>query len=84
MDKFYIGATSETASDRFNKHIQGFYENKYTAMAKDWEIYLAIECITTKQAFAIERHIKRMKSRRYIGSLKCYPEMIEKLLNRYS
>jgi putative endonuclease len=84
INKFYIGATGETVSERLNKHVQGFYDNKYTAIAKDWEIFLAIECMTTKQAFAIEAHIKRMKSRKYIENLKCYPEMIEKLLNHYS
>ena len=84
VNKFYIGATSETVLTRFNKHIEEFYDKKYTGVAKDWEIFLSIECVTIKQAFKIEAHIKRMKSHKYIENLKHYPEMIEKLLNRYS
>ena len=84
INKFYIGATSETVQERFNRHIQGLYDHKYTALAKDWEVFLTIECTTTKQAFAIEAHIKRMKSRKYVGNLKRYPGMIKSLLNKYS
>ena len=84
INKFYTGATSEAILTRFNKHIEGFYDKKYTAIAKDWEIFLSIECATIKQAFKIEAHIKRMKSHKYIENLKHYPEMVEKLLKKYS
>jgi putative endonuclease len=32
----------------------------------------------------IERHIKKMKSKKYIQNLKKYPEMVEKLLIKNS
>ncbi len=84
INKFYIGATSETVQERFDRHIRGTYDHKYTALAKDWQIFLTIECATTRQAFAIEAHIKRMKSRKYVENLERYPEMIKNLLNKYS
>lgn len=36
------------------------------------------------QAMQVEKHIKSMKSRIYIENLKRYPEMIIKLIEKYS
>ena len=33
---------------------------------------------------AVEEHIKSMKSKKYIQNLKKYPEMVEKLKDKYS
>ena len=52
--------------------------------AKDWEVYLKIECKSKEQALAIEKHIKKMKSKVYIQNLKKYSEMKFKLLEKYS
>lgn len=35
-------------------------------------------------ARSIESHIKRMKSKKYIESLKNYPEIVKGLISRYS
>jgi putative endonuclease len=32
----------------------------------------------------IEQHIKKMKSKVYIQNLKRYPEILQKLINKYS
>jgi putative endonuclease len=36
-----------------------------------------------KQAFQIEKHIKRMKSKKYIKDLKKFPDISEKLKLKY-
>ena len=41
----------------------------------------ALSCFT--QALAIEKHIKSMKSRKYLENLKKYPEITEKLKQLY-
>ena len=85
LDKFYIGANREGLDRRIEKHNSDFYgESKYSASAVDWTLFLAIPCQTFSQAVNIERHIKRMKSRVYILNLKKYPELVEKLLKKYS
>lgn len=83
LDKYYIGATNINTTERLNRHVSGYYDKKFTAKADDWELFLEIICLNVKQAFAIEAHIKRMKSRKYIENLKCYPAMVEKLLLQY-
>jgi putative endonuclease len=61
------------------RHLSNYDENKFTSIAKDWELYFLIDCSTMAQALKIEAHIKRMKSRKYIENVRAYPEMVEKL-----
>ena len=84
LNSFYTGFTKTSVFDRLKRHNEKYYENKYTAKACDWEIFLSKECISEQHAKAIEAHIKRMKSKTYILNLKRYPNMIIELLNKYS
>ena len=82
LSRFYTGYTS-------NFEIRTiFHENpnsrKFTYNAKDWDLFLKIDCKSQKQAIGIEKHIKSMKSSVYIQNLVKYPEMIEKLLAKYN
>ncbi len=84
LNQFYIGATHEDVVHRIQKHNQGTYgKSKFTSKAKDWVLFLFIECNDYSQAVNIERHIKKMKSKTYITNLAKYPEMILKLKDRY-
>jgi len=84
LNRFYIGATEFMPNIRWEQHIEKIYNNKsFTAKADDWVIYLTIKCYSKRQAFAIESHIKRMKSKKYIENLNRYPEMILKLKSKY-
>ena len=82
MDAFYIGQTLNVYQ-RIEEHNSKFYQNSSTAKAKDWELYFSIECISRHQAILIERHIKSMRNRKYYESLKNYPEISEKLKQKY-
>ncbi len=85
LDRFYIGSSILYPADRLEKHITQYYgATKFTAKADDWELFIIINCKTIVQAQNIEKHIKRMKSSKYIRNLLTYPEIIEKLKNRYS
>jgi len=73
----------DSFEERLNKHNSGFYKEAYTSFATDWELYLLIECSTVSQALCVGKHIKKMKSKVYIMNLKKYPEMIEKLIDKF-
>jgi putative endonuclease len=85
LNKYYVGSTTETIIERLEKHITEYYEGThFTHSTKDWNIYLTIPCLNRNQAKKVEAHIKRMKSKKYIQNLKEHPQIIKKLLNKYS
>ena len=83
-DIFYTGATTIEPKLRLERHNNGYYDKKFTGKAKDWELFLHIECVSMKQATEIEKHVKKMKSKIYIKNLKSFPAIAEKLKIRYS
>ena len=83
LGKFYVGATRTSIEDRLILHAKKVYGQKsFTASATDWELYLNIPTQTYEHALRLEKHIKSMKSRKYIENLKKYPELIEKILDQ--
>lgn len=82
-DTFYIGYTHDKIEVRLASHNSAKYENSYTSKTNDWKLFFSIECTSQKQALNIEKHIKRMKSRKYIQNLTIYPEISQKLLLQY-
>ena len=82
-DCYYIGFTSESVETRLKKHLDHYYKNHFTARHSDWNVFYTISCVSDSQAMQIEKHLKRMKSKVYLNNLKRYPEMAEKLLERY-
>ena len=81
--RYYTGETYDVA-ERLERHNTGYYDEKWTESGKPWRLVLAIECTDKKQALCIERHIKAMKSKKYIENLVQYPEMVEKLKARFA
>ena len=82
LNQFYIGETVDF-EERLNEHNSGFYKKAFTSKASDWELFLKIVCKDRVQARKIETHIKSMKSKKYINDLKDYPEIINRLKQRY-
>ena len=82
LNRYYIGYTSD-----FDMRLE-FHKNantrKFTYNATDWILFLKIDCTTKNQALSIEKHIKNMKSKTYIQNLLKYPEIIHKLLEKYT
>ena len=84
LNRYYVGYTSDI-EERLKLHNTGYFGGRsYTHLTSDWELYLLIPCNTIKQAIFIESKIKKMKSRKYKENLKNYPEMIKKMLNKFS
>ncbi len=84
IDHYYIGYTTDSVELRVQKHLTDFYKNKYTAQVKDRVLQISVNCLNEGQAKNIEKHIKKMKSRKYIADLIKYPEIVSKLLAKYS
>ncbi|WP_317206104.1 GIY-YIG nuclease family protein [Zunongwangia profunda] len=82
VDQYYIGET-EDIENRLLKHNTGFFKNSFTAKTNDWELFFSISCYNRTQAQKIEKHIKKMKSRKYIQNLKKHPNISKKLLLKY-
>ncbi|MBK7908960.1 GIY-YIG nuclease family protein [Candidatus Pollutiaquabacter sp.] len=83
LKRFYIGATTSLSARLHLHNTKGYGRGKFTAKANDWELYLMIDCSCMENALKIEAHIKRMKSANYIKNLQKYPEMIDKLMEKY-
>lgn len=84
LNKFYSGITTLKPHERLKNHIDKIYsKNNFSQKTDDWVIFLSILCQDYSQARKIELHLKRMKSSVYIRNLKKYPELIDKLLDKY-
>ena len=82
-DKFYVGSTIDLELPMLY-HTEKEFKNSFTAKYSDWEVYFKIETENNTLARKVEAHIKKMKSKTYITNLKKYPEMVQKLVLRYS
>lgn len=82
VDRFYIGQALDVEK-RINEHNTGKYSVAFTKRAIDWNLVFSIKCSSRKQAILIEKHIKKMKSRKHIDDLLKYPEIIQKLKQKY-
>ena len=69
---------------RYKNHLEKSYPNSYTSKADDWEIFYSLELDNITTAIRVEKHIKRMKSRRYIEELKESPVLELKLKLKFS
>ena len=81
LSKFYIGYSSDVASRLSYHNSEG--NTIWTKRGIPWELIFEINVLSEAQAIGIEKHIKKMKSRKYIENLRRYPEMVDKLKHRY-
>ncbi len=82
MDRYYTGSCLDMNS-RLKEHLQGKYDNAFTKKTDDWEIYFRMDDLGNDTVRKLENHIKSMKSRKYIENLRAYPEMTEKLIDKF-
>ena len=78
----YIGTTDDV-SKRLEEHNRQEYSDSFSAKGIPWELKFVIGELNSTQAFAIEKHIKKMKSVVYIENLIRFPEIVEKLKHKY-
>ena len=83
LDRFYTGSCNDL-DFRLDQHFKKDFSTSFTAKSNDWELFLSIDNLNYEQARLIETHIKKMKSKVYIQNLKKYPEVVQKLIAKYS
>ncbi|MDP3145946.1 MAG: GIY-YIG nuclease family protein [Bacteroidota bacterium] len=83
LNKFYVGSCLDL-EQRLLDHKNKLYSNSYTKVTDDWLLYFERSALDGLIARKIETHIKSMKSKKYIENLKTYPEMIQKLVIKFS
>jgi len=81
-DRFYIGSCL-SLEERLSQHATKYFENAYTTIADDWELFFNLDDLEFSVARKIEEHIKKMKSRTYIKNLNIYPEIGRNLIQKY-
>ncbi|RYF91507.1 MAG: GIY-YIG nuclease family protein [Chitinophagaceae bacterium] len=66
LNRYYVGHSTNTET-RLAQHNSGI--SKFTASASDWKLVWSEEFPSRNAAQQKERHIKKMKSRKYIETL---------------
>ena len=79
----YIGTTNNVAR-RLEQHNKQEFPDSFSAKGIPWELKFVIGGLNSTQAFAIEKHIKKMKSVVFIDNLIRYPEIVEKLKHKFT
>ena len=83
LNRYYVGSCEDLAL-RMEQHLNGVFKGSYTSKADDWVLYWHMDQLGYSQARLIEKHIKGMKSRKYLNDLKQYPEIAIRLRNLYT
>ena len=78
LNRFYVG-TTDNPDRRIVEHNTGKHKDAFTKNGTPWLLFLVIDELSSNQAYQIEKHIKKMKSKKYIENLKAFPEIITKL-----
>ncbi len=68
LNRYYVGTTDDVEGRLF-EHNSGFYDGVFTSKGIPWRLCLSYSCDTSDKAYALERFIKRMKSRKFIEKL---------------
>ena len=82
LSKFYIGF-SENLQQRIEFH-NSSQNLKWTKAGAPWNLYFLIDCSSKSQAMAIEKYIKKQKSKQYILDLKNKPDSLNNLMTKFS
>lgn len=82
LNRFYIGSCNDL-SQRIKLHSNKEFPKSFTAKVNDWKLFYSIDNLDYNQSRQIEIHIKKMKSKQYLQNLKRYPEIAQKLVERY-
>lgn len=80
---FYIGETSDLEK-RLYWHNTEKLNIGFTKSGMPWEYFFTLKVKDKKVAKKIERHIKNMKSKKYLENLIRFPEITSKLIEKYS
>jgi len=82
LDRYYIGSTQDV-NRRLEEHNSVKYSDSFTRRGVPWVLFHTIEGLSSGAAYEIEKHLKRMKSRKYLNDLKTHMNIELRLRERY-
>jgi putative endonuclease len=82
LNRYYIGTTDDFER-RYAEHNSHHFSDSFTSKVIPCDKFLVIDSLTSNQAYKIETHIKRMKSKTYISNLIKYPKIILRFKQMY-
>ncbi len=82
LNRFYIGSCDDL-SFRIEQHLNKEFLGGFTAKVDDWKLFYFKDGLTYIQARNIETHLKKMRNKTYYINLKKYPNIMEKLIEKY-
>ena len=82
LRRYYTG-TTDHVQERLTAHNSGKYPDSFSAKGTPWDLYLEIECETSRQAYRLESFIKKMKSSKFIERLRTERQLRDDLLERF-
>ncbi len=77
ISKYYVGITMDITK-RLEEHLNPIY----TSQTDDWIVFLELDCLNKTHALKVEKFIKKMKSSKFIQSLKDDPSKAESILTK--
>ena len=80
--KYYVGETPDI-DKRLHYHNSPELNTNSTKSGIPWELVKSFPLDDRSLALRIEKHVKKMKSSKYLENLIRYPEIIEKLKSQY-
>jgi putative endonuclease len=81
-NKYYIGSC-EDLEIRLKQHSEKVFPGSFTSFYDDLELFYSMGELNYQQARKIEIHIKKMKSKKYLNDIAKYPDIINKLKDKY-
>ena len=80
--KFYIGA-SRNVDERLIWHNSILKNTGHSRKGIPWKIFLTLECDNMNHALKVEKHIKKMKSRKFIFDIEKFPDLRKRVIEKY-
>lgn len=68
LNRYYTGTTNDVLK-RIAEHNDALYADSFTSKGIPWDLCLSFECLSSEKAYALEKFIKRMKSKVFIEKL---------------
>jgi putative endonuclease len=82
LNRYYVVQT-QNFEERIKYHLLNEFSGSFTTKADDWQVYFTIPCESRIQVLQIESHIKRLKSKNYIGNLRKHDSIVIRLKEMY-
>jgi putative endonuclease len=81
LDRFYTGTTDDVKR-RLVEHNSNKYPGTFTSKGGPWELFLEIECSSSRQAYKLEKFIKKMRSSVFLRRLKNERDFLAAILEK--